>query len=206
METLISLVRDNINEKGIIDKNELRKACRNYYQFENSGRLPTVVYKTQPEYLRSPEGTSKKAKLIYTFETTSPYDFLASKVKNGEPSLKEMRLIESLMVDRKLNPGVVNVLLSYVLHTNNQKLTKNYIDAIASQWQRLNIETVEEAIKQTEKEYKKNNRNMKNKTSVVRNSDVTKEKLPEWFNKDFDESNASIEENEEMSKLLKEMV
>ena len=30
IEVLISLVRDNINEKGLIDKTELRKSCRNY--------------------------------------------------------------------------------------------------------------------------------------------------------------------------------
>lgn len=205
MEVLISLVRDNINERGLIDKQALRKACRNYYQFENSGRLPTVVYKTQPEYLRSPDGNSKRDRLIHSFETTSPYDFLASKCKNGEPSAKDVHLIESLMIDRRLNPGVVNVLISYVLHVNNQKLTKNYVDTIASQWQRLNIETVEEAIKQTEKEYKKNNKG--NKTSAGYSKNIqNNEKLPTWFNKNIESNEASIEEQEEMNKMLSEML
>lgn len=204
MEVLISLVRDNINEKGLLDKQEFRKACRNYYQFENSGRLPTVVYKTQPEYLRGPEGSSKRSRLIHAFETTSPYDFLASKCKNGEPSLKDMRLIESLMVDRKLNPGVVNVLLAYSLHVNNQKLIKNYIDTIAAQWQRLNIETVEEAINQTEKEYKRNKKTYKNVQSKDNNTNI--EKIPEWFNKSIQNNEVTGEENEEINRLLKEML
>ena len=139
------LVRNNINEKGLVDKNELRKSCRNFYQFENNGKLPTLIYSTQPEYLKSPKGDqSKWAKMVYTFESVTPYDFLRSKYKTGEPSLRDLKLIENLLVDQKMNPGVVNVLIAYVLKINNQKLSKNYIDTIAGQWKRLNIETVEE--------------------------------------------------------------
>jgi len=207
LEVLVSLIRDHLNERGTIDKADLRKSCRNYYQFENSGRLPTIVYKTQPEYLRTPKGdTSKKARLIYTFETTSPYDFLASKCKSGEPSSRDMRLIEELMVDFKLNPGVVNVLIAYVLHINNQKLNKSYVETIAGQWQRIHLETVEEALALTEKEYKKQKKD-KNTKSVVKTSKTTsKEKIPEWFDKEIDSLEISEEEEEEMSRLLKEMV
>lgn len=207
MDVLVALVRDHLNERGLLDKAELRKACRDYYQFENSGRLPTIVYKTQPEYLRTPKGdTSKKARLIYTFETTSPYDFLASKCKSGEPSSRDMRLIEELMVDFKLNPGVVNVLIAYVLHINNQKLNKSYVETIAGQWQRIHLETVEEALALTEKEYKKQKKD-KNTKNVVKTSKTTsKEKIPEWFDKEIDSLEISEEEEEEMSRLLKEMV
>jgi len=205
--TMSSLIRDNVNERGLIDKTNLRKDARNYYQFENDGRLPTVIYKTQPEYLRSATGdTSRRAKLIYSFETTSPYDFLASKSKTGEPSSRDVRLIENLMIDMKLNPGVVNVLLSYVLHINNQKLSRNYIETIAGQWKRLNIETVEEALNLTSKEYKKNNKNnIKEKKVIYKGTDNKKEIIPEWFDKEID-STINIEEQQEMDNLIKEMI
>ena len=45
------LVCDSINEKGLIDKTKLRKACRDYYQFETAGSLPTLIYNRQPDYL-----------------------------------------------------------------------------------------------------------------------------------------------------------
>ncbi len=205
MNVLISLVRDSLNEKGMIDKVELRKACRNYYQFENSGRLPTVVYKTQPEYLRNPKGdTSKRARLIYSFETTSPYDLLASKCKTGEPSARDMRLVEELMIDFKLNPGVVNVLIAYVLHINNKKLNKNYVETIASQWQRLQIETVEDALAITEKEYKKSKKKAKVEEKAGTKT-KTQETIPVWFDKELSSSMASEEETEEMTQLLREM-
>ena len=207
LDTLImsSLIRDNINDKGMIDKTNLRKDSRNYYQFENGGRLPTIIYKTQPEYLRSATGdTSKRAKLIYSFETTSPYDFLASKYKTGEPTSRDVRLIENLMVDMKLNPGVVNVLLAYVLHINNQKLNKNYIETIAGQWKRLNIETVEEALNLTDKEYKKNNKANKDKTYTRKNT-VVSEKVPVWLDKELDSSDLSDDEQKEMDDLIKKL-
>lgn len=207
IDVLVALVRDHLNERGVIDKSELRKACRDYYQFESSGRLPTVVYKTQPEYLRTPKGdTSKKARLIYTFETTSPYDFLASKCKSGEPSSRDMRLIEELMVDFKLNPGVVNVLIAYVLHINNKKLNKSYVETIAGQWQRIHIETVEEALELTEKEYKKQKKQGHGKQIVKGVTTTQKETLPVWFDKEIDSIEMSEQEEEEMSRLLKEMV
>ena len=59
------LIRNSLNEKGLIDKNELRKSCRNYYQFDNFGNLPTLIYNRQPEYLKKPPGdNSKWAKML----------------------------------------------------------------------------------------------------------------------------------------------
>ena len=41
--------------KGMIDKTELRKSARNYYQFNNRGNLPTLIYNKQPEFLKKPK-------------------------------------------------------------------------------------------------------------------------------------------------------
>ena len=41
-DAMKGLVRNAINEKGLINREELRKSCRNYYQFENMGKLPTT--------------------------------------------------------------------------------------------------------------------------------------------------------------------
>ena len=148
------LVRDSLNEKGMIDKNLLRKSCREYYQFEHQGELPTVIYRKQPEYLKKPLGDqSKWAKMVYTFENLTPYQFLKAKYKGAEPTDRDKRLIENLLLDQKLNPGVVNVLIAYVLKINHEQLKKSYVETIAGQWKRLNIETVEDAMKVCEKEH-----------------------------------------------------
>lgn len=203
--TMQGIVRDSLNERGLIDKNELRKNARNYYQFEQGGRLPTLIYTTQPEYLRSPTGdASNWAKMVYTFETVTPYDYLKSKYKNGEPSARDLRLIESLLTDMKLKPGVVNVLIAYVLKINNQKLSKNYVETIAGQWKRLNIETVEDAMRLSEKEHKRVKKKLdaNKKTKPVE----TKQKeapVPDWFNKELDTVGISSEEQKELDDIIK---
>ena len=134
------LIRNSLNEKGSIDKTILRKSCRNYYQFDNYGNLPSLIYNRQPDYLKKPTGdNSKWAKMVYTFENITPYQLLKAKYKGAEPTDRDKKLIESLLIDQKLNPGVVNVLISYVLKVNNEQLTKSYVETIAGQWKRLNI-------------------------------------------------------------------
>lgn len=205
-DTMISLVRDSLNERGNIDKSILRKSCRNYYQFEEAGRLPTMVYHRQPDYLKKPVGDSSKwAKMVYTFENISPYDYLRAKYKGAEPTARDLRLIENLLVDQKLAPGVVNVLLAYVLKINHQKLNKNYIETIVGQWKRLNIETVEDAMKITEKEHKKMKKII-GKETTKRTSSKKIEQLPAWFDKDLDKATPSDEEQDELDRILQELV
>ena len=190
------LVRNAINEKGMIDKEELRSSARSFYQFENNGKLPTLIYNRQPEYLKEASGNNSNiAKMIYTFENVSPYEFLKNSYNNAEPTNRDKKIIESLMIDQKLPPGVVNVLIDYVLKTNNKKLSKEYIETIAGQWKRLNIETVKEAMDIARKEHKKINKTIYKKTEIK-----DKENLPEWFDKEQKENKENIEELEELLK------
>lgn len=192
-----------ITERGTINKEELRKTCRNFYQFDNHGLLPSVVYNAQPEYLRVPVGdTSKRAKMIYTFETISPYELLKSKNNGAEPTTRDLKLAEDLIINYELKPGVVNVLIDYILKTNNNKLTRNLAETIAGQWKRLNIETVDDAMRVAEKEhkkYRKNNTNTGTKQKIIK-----EERIPDWFNKKIEKQSATIEEQTAMQDLLKD--
>ena len=196
------LVRNAINEKGLIDDKELRNLCRNYYQFENNGKLPTVIYNRQPDYLKEPlGGNSAIAKMIYTFENTSPYDFLKSSYNNAEPTNRDKRILENLIIDQKLNPGVVNVLIDYVLKSNNKKMNKEFIEAIAGQWKRLNVETVKEAMDICRKEHRKLVKNVKGQNKKVEND--SSENIPEWFDNNFDSNKENIEEFNDILKDFK---
>ena len=201
------LVRNSLNEKGLIDKAELRKSARNFYQFEQGGKLPTLIYSKQPDYLKSPSGdNSNWAKQVYTFENITPYDYLRSKYKNGEPTLRELQIIEDLMVKQRMKPGVVNVLIAYVLKVNNQKFTRSYVETVASQWARLNIETVDEAMRVAEKEHKKIKKLLnKDKEEIHKKDKLKEEVLPSWFEKEYDNKQMSKEEEEELDNILKEI-
>ncbi len=194
---LENVVRMSVNEKGVINKNLLRKNCRNYYQFENNGKLPSLIYKNQPENLRNEvSDVSAKSKMIYIFETLSPYQFLKGKQNGAEPTSRDLKLLEILVTDYGLNPGVVNVLIDYVLKINNSKLTKSFVETIAGQWKRLNVKTVDEAIHIAQKEHKKFN---KVKTVKVKEEAT----IPSWFDQKI-EKDITEAEQEELDELLKE--
>lgn len=199
-EQIIELVRNSLTDKKTIHKETLKMNSRKIYKFENYGKLPTLLYRNQPEYLRKPVGdTSKKAKIIYQFETTTPYDFLASKYENSRLSKSDVAILEYLLVDMNLPPGVVNVLIDYVLKINQNKLIKPFIEVIAGQWARSKVKTVEEAMLLAEKEYK-------NKQKYQKTKKIGKmvEEKPEWFDKEIKKDRATDKEVEEMEELLKE--
>ena len=90
------------------------------------------------------------------------------------------------------------MLISYVLKVNNEQLTKSYVETIAGQWKRLNIETVEDAMNVTQKEYSKLKKKAeKTKVSTVKEkASVVTTKEPDWFNKDVDINETTEEEVE----------
>ena len=193
-----NIIKGCLNERGTINRELLRKSSRNYYQFDNGGILPTIIDNSQPEYLRKPIGdTSNRAKMIYTFETISPRELLIKKNNGSEPTRRDLKLLEDLLVDYKLKPGVVNVLIDYILNVNNKKLTRNYVETLAGEWQRLGIETVEEAMSTAEKEHKKRNK------KVIKNENINV-KTPDWFDKNITKNSISSDEENQLEELLKE--
>ena len=196
-EKMSELIRNSLNERKGINKALLKENARRFYQFEHSGKLPSLVYRNQPEYLRKPVGdNSKKAKIIYQCETTSPYDFLCSKSNGSKPTKAELSILEYLLMDMNLKPGVVNVLIDYVLKINNNKLTRNFIEIIASQWAKSKVETVESAMKIAEKEYK----NRKKYTPKNKREEIK----PDWFDKQIETTKPSDEKLKKMQALLSE--
>lgn len=193
-----NIIKGCFNDRGTINKELLRKSSRNFYQFDNGGILPTVIDNSQPEYLRKPIGdTSRRAKMIYTFETISPRELLISKNNGNDPTRRDLKLVEDLIIDYKLKPGVVNVLIDYVLNIKDKKLTRGLVETLAGEWQRLGIETVEEAMNTAEKEHKKKN-------NKLNKNEVKNIKTPDWFGKNITKDTVNEGEENQLEELLKE--
>lgn len=196
-DDMIELIRNSISDKHTIDKKLLQENASKYYRYDNMGKLPSIIYKNQPEYLRKENlDTSNRSRMIHMFETTSPYDFIKSKYKMGNPTSSDLSIISYLLIDLNLKPGVVNVLIDYVLKINNNKLIKSFVEVIASQWSKSGIETVEDAMNIAEKEYKKkkNITNKQNKKSAIK---------PDWINKEIEEEVATEEEIKKLESRMK---
>ena len=193
-EEMSEVIRNSIvNYRISVDL--LKDNCRNFYKFEHKGKIPKAVFQSQPLYLRQNKiNDSRKSKLINQFEKENPYDFLAFK-QGARPTKKDLETIEYLIIDQKLNPGVVNVLIDYVLKINNNKLVRSFVEQIAAQWKRSKITTVNDAMDIAMSEYDKS----KNKT---KKNAHTKDIMPEWLNKDVKEELLTEEELLQFEKEL----
>ncbi|MCY8522972.1 Replication initiation and membrane attachment protein, partial [Bacillus atrophaeus] len=126
-----NVVMSAINEQDVITTEALRKAASDWYQIERNGQLPDLIDKTQPVRLREGEKQAEQdsldGTLIAQLEMISPRKLLQDIGDGTEPSKADLKIIEDIMFEQKLEPGVTNVLIYYVMLKTDMKLSKNYI-------------------------------------------------------------------------------
>lgn len=179
------VVKISLNEKGLIDKELLKENVRKYYEYNNDGKSPTLLFKSERVSSSRKENNSLN-RLLNVFETTKPYDFLKSKYKGVRPTSKDMQILEMILVDLQFSPAVCNVLIDFILKTQNNRLVKSYVEVIAGEWKRADLKTAKEAMEYAENTYKKLKQNNTKKSNVKK-----QETIPEWFGK--------VHEKEEMN-------
>lgn len=141
---MLDMVKTNMIN-GHLDKKAFIDYCRNYYDLKMPEKFDEIFHK-QSVLLQQPAGESTLDKHIYYLENISPYDLLKDKLGGREPLKRDLQVIESVLTDLQLEPGVMNALIELTLYKCNQSLPRNFIEAIASQWKRKNIKTVKDAI------------------------------------------------------------
>lgn len=134
------------------------------------------------------QGISKKAEMLQELE---PFQFLRIKQGNMEPSAQDVKLVEDLSFMSKLNPGVINVLLDYVMLKKQNTLPYNYVMKIASSLARENIKTAIEAM-----EYFTNYKSYNTASKETKKETNSYEKIDS-------ESDSNIDEALELEKLKK---
>lgn len=202
-----NLVLSAVNEQDEIDVEELRKSARDAYQFETGGRLPDMIPRIQtPASPSIQEPKTQEEKLIHYLETVSPRQLLID-ISGSVPSKADMQIVEQVMLQYKLEPGVANVLIQYVMLKTDMKLTKSYVDKIASHWARKKVATVLEAMNLAKSEQKQYDEWAKNKDKPKTNANrkpTRQEKLPSWFTDKKEEPNKNSKEFEAKKLKLRE--
>ncbi|PFG14188.1 replication initiation and membrane attachment family protein [Bacillus sp. es.036] len=186
----------------------LRKEVSSWFALENRGKVPALQYRRQPAALQefhTKEPVTEEEKAAQRYEQMTPYDILQRAAEGGKPSEADMKLVERIMDEQKLTPGVMNVLLDFIIETQDKKLSKNYVEKFASHWARARVKTVREAmdlaIKELQQPKKKANPASRGKGS----SSARKDKVPEWIS-DQKEPDMSHEERSEKQDQLKKML
>lgn len=173
----------------MISTEDLRKAARDWYQIEYRGEQPKLIDQKQPRHLRhnvtqNSGADAPDAKLIEKLDHISPRELLKDMADGIEPTYADLRIVEDIMLEQQLEPGVMNVLIYYTLLKTDMKLSKTYMQKIAAHWVRKKIKTVAAAMKiakeenrqMTEWAQQKNKRQSYGSGKVIR-----EEKLPDWM-------------------------
>ncbi len=127
----------------------LEKGARDWYQFENGQALPVLSERVQPHAARTmkeKEPSSQEEMLIKQLEEISPKQLLKEISGGAEATKADLQIVEDVMINQKLTPGVVNVLIYYVMLRSDMKLAKTYVEKIAGHWARKKVGTVADAM------------------------------------------------------------
>ena len=117
------------------------------------------------------------------------------------------------MFEQKLEPGVTNVLIYYVMLKTDMKLSKNYIQKIAAHWARKKVKTVREAMKLAIEEHRQYLDWADGKTNGAARGKKTvrEEKRPDWMkeeengNKPEQPALSAQDLEEQKKKMMEEM-
>ncbi|WP_338750588.1 replication initiation and membrane attachment family protein [Bacillus sp. FJAT-52991] len=177
-----SLILSSMDEKDEVDIEVLRKSARDWYQLEKNSQLPELIHLVQPVSLRTVENepVTQEEQLVQYLETTSPRQILID-ISGSLPSKADLKVIEGVMFQHKLPAGVVNVLIQYVLLKTDMKMTKSYVEKIASHWARKKVKTVKDAMELAKSEHRQYLDWAQNKKQPRKQAAIRTEKLPEWF-------------------------
>ncbi|MDX8342100.1 replication initiation and membrane attachment family protein [Rossellomorea sp. YZS02] len=180
-----NIVLSSLDADDAIDIELLRKTARDWYGMQTGDQLPDLTTRMEakkPAVRDKP--LSQEEELIDYLETTSPKDVLSDISNGGSPSKADLQAVEEVLMSQKLPIGVMNVLIQYVLLKTDMKLTKGYMEKIASHWSRKKVTSASEAMilaKNEHKQYLEWAEGKKETKSNRRRKPIRTEKLPDWF-------------------------
>lgn len=91
-------------------------------------------------------GKSELAGKINIMETRSPKEFLAILQNGSQPASSDLKIVDDLSKKFQLNNCVINVIIDYVLSTNDNILSRAFSEKIAASLAREGIETTIDAM------------------------------------------------------------
>ncbi|NEU29864.1 helicase DnaB [bacterium LRH843] len=182
-----SIVSNALIHDDQLDPNELRKKAQDWYKIEHGTEPPALGLQIQPEKHRvmtNREPMTEEEHSIKFYETTSPLELLEIHAAGSHVDAADVKIVEALIVDFELLPGVVNVLLDFMLFSHDMKLPKALIGKIAGHWSRKKVQTVQEAMQLARSEKKKLESIPDQKTGYKKQTpqkNLRRDKLPKWL-------------------------
>ncbi|PBB06726.1 replication initiation and membrane attachment family protein [Salimicrobium humidisoli] len=188
----------SVTEENELDTEELKASCHDLGQRDvPSGPATEKSEEKKEEQVKEKtDPVSKNEKFVSMLENITPKELLEDMSNGNKATDQDVKLIRNVMTEQGLPKGVMNVLIHYVLLKTDMKLSKPYLEKIASHWARKNVKTVEQAMNMARAEHKKYQEWSKDKGMKKKRSS---EVLPAWYKqeKHKEEPRTSHEDKEE---------
>lgn len=171
-----------------VDLEQLRRKAQDWYRLEYGSNPPGLGLRTHPidqRTMNQKEAKTDEEKIILFYEETPPLRLLELRSEGAQVAPADAKIVEGLILDYQLLPGVANVLLDYVLYQYDMKLSKPLVHKIAGHWSRKKVKLVHEAMqlakqeKQSKTEASQSGTYSSQKQQGKRNR--KKDKLPKWL-------------------------
>jgi replication initiation and membrane attachment protein len=201
--TLEKAILWSINEDHELLKQELQDACKDFYVKHFNRPAPKLVAKQTIQH--TPESTnnepkSKEDKLIEHFGQITHRELLEDYSQSGIASENEVTMLTNIMFQHGLSQSVMNVLVHYVLQKSDMKLTRNYVEKIATHWARKKVINAKQAM-----ELAKSESRLYRSWGSKKTTSKSKEVLPDWFkSQDKNEASSKQSKQDQNRDIMKE--
>lgn len=91
-------------------------------------------------------GDGELAEKVRFMEESSPAYFLQVLQNNTKPARADLKIVDDLSKEYRFSNGIINTIIDYVLYKNNNILSRNYCEKVASSLARSKIETTIDAM------------------------------------------------------------
>lgn len=195
-----------LTDENKLDAEEFRSACHDVYKksehhdtIELVAKNPINIPDKQEENIQ----LTREEQLLRQFESISPKQLLEDLSSGNQASDRELKMISDIMVKQGLPAPVMNVLIHYVLIQSNMKLSKAYLETIASHWSRAGLKTAQEAMNFAKTEIRKFQKNESRRTNYRKQT--SKEVIPEWFKNRKNQTNNNEKADPQAEKKRQEL-
>lgn len=139
-------------------------------------------------------GDSDLAKKINIMENNAPKDYLSILQNGSKPATSDLMLINVISENFHLSNGVINALIDYTLATNNNILSKLYVEKIAASLAREGVSNAVDAMNYLNKVASGKKKNNKEETEVVETTEDKPEEKTQESGLDWNSLIDSIDE------------
>lgn len=150
------------------DPNELPHLNFDRIKYRAEEEVKFKLIQSKPRNKQSDvKGGSKIEEKIAMMESTAPSRYLSLLLNNTPPSMSDLNTLNKLSVGYKISNGIINAIVEYVMHKNNNILSWPFCDKTASILVSKNVETCLDAMNELNKLSLKNKERKAKTTETV---------------------------------------